>query len=104
MASLAMAGRADEAKLASWWRAELARLWNRAAAVHEARRSQPTMSAAFACTALSEFVANCPPGTTVRLPGRWMAHAGVSAYLGNLAIGDVVVDALDFVVGKPRRD
>lgn len=42
------------------WQSELTQRWDRIAAVHDARQSQPTMSAALACTSLNGFVQNCP--------------------------------------------
>jgi hypothetical protein len=42
------------------WQFELTQLWSRIAAVHGAWQSQPTMSAALACTSLNGFVQNCP--------------------------------------------
>jgi hypothetical protein len=42
------------------WQSELTQLWDRIAAVHGTRQSQPTMSAALACTSLNGFVQNCP--------------------------------------------
>lgn len=57
-------GRNDQCRpgqqLTPEWRSDLAQRWDRVAAVQAARQSQPTMSAALACTTVNGFMQNCP--------------------------------------------
>lgn len=62
--SAGVPGRHDECRpgqpLTPEWRSELTQRWDRVAMVQSTGQSQPTMSAALACTTVHGFLQNCP--------------------------------------------
>lgn len=78
-------------RLAPEWHAELTQRWNRVAMVQAAGQSQPTMSAALACTTAHGFLQNCPAWDD-RAPA-WQVETCAIALREDLATARARADA-----------